>query len=83
MKKHKPTIAAIANEANVSPATVSRVINHRNLVNESTIQQVEDAMLRLGIAVNEKKKINMRKKLFFLVEKPETQHFMIKYVKGF
>ena len=57
MKKHKPTIAAIANEANVSPATVSRVINHRNLVNESTIQQVEDAMLRLGIAVNEKKKI--------------------------
>ena len=76
MKKHKPTIAAIANEANVSPATVSRVINHRNLVNESTIQQVEDAMLRLGIAVNEKK-------LFFLVEKPETQHFMIKYVKGF
>lgn len=36
MKKHKPTIAAIANEANVSPATVSRVINHRNLVNEST-----------------------------------------------
>lgn len=83
MKKHKPTIAAIANEANVSPATVSRVINHRNLVNESTIQQVEDAMLRLGIAVNEKRRLTMRKKLFFLVEKPETQHFMIKYVKGF
>ena len=55
MKKRKPTIAAIASEANVSPATVSRVINHRNLVNESTIRQVEDAMLRLGIAVNEKK----------------------------
>lgn len=40
-------------------------------------------MLRLGIAVNEKRRLTMRKKLFFLVEKPETQHFMIKYVKGF
>lgn len=40
-------------------------------------------MLRLGIAVKKKSRLTMRKKLFFLVEKPETQHFMIKYVKGF
>lgn len=82
MKKHKPTIAAIANEANVSPATVSRVINHRNLVNESTIQQVEDAMLRLGIAVNEKKKINNEKKVILFSRETGNTTFYDQICKG-
>ena len=82
MKKRKPTIAAIASEANVSPATVSRVINHRNLVNESTIRQVEDAMLRLGIAVNEKKKINNEKKVILFSRETGNTTFYDQICKG-
>lgn len=46
--KKKATISEIAQESNVSPATVSRVLNHRDQVKEETIQAVEQAMLRLG-----------------------------------
>ncbi len=38
----------IAKAAGVSPATVSRVINHRELVKQNTIDKVESAMLELG-----------------------------------
>lgn len=48
MKKEKITVSKIAELAGVSPATVSRVLNHRSIVKESTIRQVEDAMSNLG-----------------------------------
>ena len=44
MKKEKITVSKIAELAGVSPATVSRVLNHRSIVKESTIRQVEDAI---------------------------------------
>ena len=44
----KITVQDIAKEAGVSPATVSRVINHRELVNEETLDIVESAMRKLG-----------------------------------
>ena len=48
MKKDKITVADIAKKAGVSPATVSRVLRHRELVKSETIQQVENAMSALG-----------------------------------
>lgn len=45
--------ADIARKAGVSPATVSRVINHRNLVKQETIDQVEKAMAELGCALKQ------------------------------
>ncbi len=48
MGKKNITVSAIARESGVSPATVSRVLNHRDQVKKSTIQAVEQAMFRLG-----------------------------------
>lgn len=48
MKKEKVTVSKIARMAGVSPATVSRVLNHRSIVRESTVKAVEDAMNALG-----------------------------------
>lgn len=46
----KVTIYDIAAEAGVSPATVSRVLNHRELVKPPTVERVLGAMDRLGFA---------------------------------
>lgn len=48
MRDKKYRIHDIAEKAGVSPATVSRVINHRNLVNRGTIDKVESVMKQLG-----------------------------------
>lgn len=50
MKKDKITVGMIAREAGVSPSTVSRVMNHRDIVKPETLKQVEDAMATLGYA---------------------------------
>ncbi len=54
MKKDKITVGKIAKKAGVSPSTVSRVLNHRNIVKSETIKQVEDAMAALGYAFDPK-----------------------------
>lgn len=45
----KVTVSDIAAFAGVSSATVSRVINHRELVKAQTVKAVEDAMMALGV----------------------------------
>ncbi len=52
MNKKKVTIADISKATNVSPATVSRVLNHPELVKEETIALVKKAMLDLGCNTN-------------------------------
>ena len=47
----KVTVSQIAKKAEVSSATVSRVLNHRELVKESTILRVESAMRELGCSI--------------------------------
>lgn len=44
----KVTVSDIAAFAGVSSATVSRVINHRELVKAQTVKSVEDAMMALA-----------------------------------
>lgn len=48
----KPTIRDVAKEANVSVSTVSRVINGRDSVHESTKKIVLDAIEKLGFVPN-------------------------------
>ena len=47
-KKSRATIYEVAKEANVSLATVSRVINGKGNVNEETAKLVRDAITKLG-----------------------------------
>lgn len=49
---HKITAAQIAEKACVSPATVSRFLNHRDLVKKATMQKIEIAMKELGYSVH-------------------------------
>ncbi len=51
-EKKKVTIYSVANEAGVSLATVSRVINDSSLVKEETRKKVENAILKLGYKPN-------------------------------
>ena len=44
----RPTVYDIAKDAGVSLATVDRVLNNRPGVREKTIQQVQDAIVKLG-----------------------------------
>ena len=46
--KKKITVSEIARESGVSPATVSRVLNHPDLVKEDTLRLVENTMQALG-----------------------------------
>ena len=48
----KVTIYEVAKEANVSLATVSRVINGSSIVKEETRKRVEDAISKLGYRPN-------------------------------
>lgn len=51
MRKKKATIAEIAKLSGTSAATVSRVLNHPELVNENTISQIQNAMKRLDYTI--------------------------------
>lgn len=46
----KATVEDIAKYCGVSSATVSRVVNHRELVKPQTVKLVEDAMQELGVS---------------------------------
>lgn len=53
MARNKYTVRDIARLAGVSPATVSRVMNHRNMVEKETAERVEAAINELGYIVKE------------------------------
>lgn len=51
MARNKYTVKDIAKLAGVSPATVSRVVNHRELVDDETAARVDAAVKELGYIV--------------------------------
>lgn len=48
----EPTIYEVAKEAGVSAATVSRAINGRDRISETTRQKVFDACAKLGFSAS-------------------------------
>lgn len=50
-KKKGVTIASIANATGLSPSTISRAINHRQLVNDETYDKIFSAMKELGYSM--------------------------------
>lgn len=83
MKKKKITVADLARKSGVSAATVSRVINHRELVKEETVRAVEKAMVQLGYAhKNAEKPVSGQKQLIIL-NVPDTQNvFYQEVIRG-
>ena len=58
------TVKEIAKLANVSPATVSNVLNHRNNVGKETRQRILEICKENGYDINKGKKIPIP---FFLI----------------
>ena len=83
MKKEKITVRDIAKKAGVSPATVSRVLNHKELVNEKTIDKVEKAMTALGIILQNGVMVPPSEQPIILANIPETDNsFYMKVLNG-
>ncbi|MCR5526312.1 MAG: LacI family transcriptional regulator [Lachnospiraceae bacterium] len=51
MESKKPTIYDVAKEAGVSPASVSRMINHPSTISENLRKKIQDAMERLDFNI--------------------------------
>lgn len=58
----KLTVTDLAKEVGVSPATISRVLNHSHMVNKSTYDKVIAAIDRLGYEIPEQKDFTLRKR---------------------
>lgn len=83
MKKEKVTVADIARKANVSPATVSRVLRHRELVKKETIAQVETAMADLGCLIEKGKMTPATEQPLIILNLPELDNvFYLKVIDG-
>lgn len=70
MSQKRHTTAEIAKKAGVSPATVSRVIHHRELVRSGTVLLVEEAMKKLGVKIPTPPEKKMNQKEVILVNCP-------------
>jgi len=83
MKKEKITVRDIAKKAGVSAATVSRVLNHRDLVNEKTIEKVEKSMTALGLIVQNGVMVPPSEQPIILANIPEIDNsFYMKVLNG-
>ncbi|MDO4274553.1 MAG: LacI family DNA-binding transcriptional regulator [Eubacteriales bacterium] len=71
---NKVTAAQIAEKAQVSPATVSRVLNHRELVKEFTIQKVEKAMKELGYVLSTSETISVKDQPIIVLNIPGIEN---------
>ncbi len=83
MKKDKITVDDIAKKAGVSPATVSRVLHHRELVKSETIQQVENAMSALGCLLERGTLVATTTQPLIILNVPEFNNvFYLKVING-
>ena len=81
-KINKVTVAEVAELAGVSAATVSRVINHRNLVNAETLEAVENAMASLGYSPSPRKKQTPEAKPVIIMNSPHRDPFYLEVAQG-
>ena len=82
MIDEKITVNKLALQAGVSAATVSRVLNHRELVTKSTIQKVEKAIAELNytMKVDKSKKPNRE---IIIINVPTFENFFFhEIIKG-
>lgn len=61
-ERKKLTVAELAKEVGVSPATISRVLNHSHMVNQSTYDKVMEAIDRLGYELPESQGMNLQRR---------------------
>lgn len=73
----KGTVSEIAKLANVSPATVSRVLNHPELVREETVQAVYEVMRELDVEIKSRHRTdnhNQAKKDIIILNVPDINN---------
>ena len=85
MKRANLPVSKIAGIANVSPATVSRVLNHPELVNKETKDLIEKAILDAGYDIEKvmQKKIDQNKRILLAVLPSIDNPFYNNIMKGF
>ena len=85
MKRANLPVSKIASIANVSPATVSRVLNHPELVNKETKELIEKAILDAGFDIEKvmQKKIDQNKRILLAVLPSIDNPFYNNIMKGF
>ncbi len=74
MASNKVSIALVAKQAGVSSATVSRVLNHPELVNEETVRTVSSIMESLGYKPQPSRAKNTSDRKLILIHVPETSN---------
>jgi len=86
IKRKKITVADLAREAHVSPATVSRVLNKRyDLVTDATVNSVKAAMEKLGYEIPESIKVKTaarKEKPTILINIPDGNLFYSEVIHG-
>ena len=85
MKRANLPVSKIASIANVSPATVSRVLNHPELVNKETRDLIEKAILDAGYDMEKvmQNKIEQNKRILLAVLPSIDNPFYNNVMKGF
>lgn len=80
----KATVEDIAKYCGVSSATVSRVVNHRELVKPQTVKLVEDAMQELGITPRHRENFieSYQKKIIVLVIEHTNHSYYYDILQG-
>ena len=82
MKKNV-TITQIAEYLNISPATVSRALNHRSLVNPETLEKIDAAMQSLGYHSSRPSNHRQNRQKIILLNIPDINNaFYQEIIKG-
>lgn len=82
MAKNKYTTRDIAKLAGVSPATVSRVMNHREIVDEETAAKVDAAVKELGYIAKTTHAAAPSTKQIILINVQNTNPFYAEVIQG-
>ena len=84
MKRTRLPVTKIAKDAGVSPATVSRVLNHPEQVNDETKRAIEDAIAKAGFDIDQvmQNQIDQNKRIVMAVLPSIDNPFYNNIMKG-